>query len=810
MDKFICVHGHFYQPPRENAWLEAVELQDSAYPYHDWNERITAECYATMATSRLLDERGRIRDITNNYAKISFNFGPTLLAWLERHAPMVYGAILEADRESRRRFSGHGAAIAQPYNHMIMPLANRRDKETQIVWGILDFEHRFQRRPEGMWLPETAVDVETLESMAEHEIGFTILAPRQAKQTRLLNGGDWQAVDGGRIDPSRPYLARLPSGRSIALFFYDDPISRAVAFEGLLSDGERFARRLMDGFDDKRQEPQLVHIATDGESYGHHHYKGNMALAFALYAIEHRQLARLTIYGEYLALHPPQREVEIFEKTSWSCVHGVERWWRDCGCNSGGHPNWHQAWRTPLREALDWLRDTLAPAYEEKMKALGCNRPWEVRDDYIRVVLNRDHGAVDAFLTERASQSLSDDDKILAIQLLELQRHAMLMFTSCGWFFDDISGIETVQVIQFASRALQLAKASFGDGLEPRFLQLLEKAPSNLREHRDGRRIYEKFIKPAMVNLYTVGAHYAMRSLFEEYPEQASVNCYSVERSFFRALSVGRAKLSMGRVRITSAITWKSADLCFGAIHWGDHNISCCISPCAEKAPAEPFIKEVFDVFSRAEFPTALLLLEKTIGASTYSLRHLFRDEQRRILQIVLESNLSHAEAVYRQVYDTNAPLLLFLKDLNVPAPRALAAAAEYLLNAAIRRAFESHVFDLNDVRKLLDATTMHGVTLDAAFLEMPIRRCMERAAENFRLRPDDSDTLQQLDAIAGLLPDFSFEINLRTVQNIFFHIQKEVGPQIKKKAGRRDKKAREWIAVFNGLGQKIGMKTES
>jgi len=808
MDKFICIHGHFYQPPRENAWLEAVELQDSAYPYHDWNERITAECYATMATSRLLDERGHIRDITNNYAKISFDFGPTLLAWLERHAPMVYGAILEADRESRRRFSGHGAAIAQPYNHMIMPLANRRDKETQIVWGILDFEHRFQRRPEGMWLPETAVDLETLEIMAEHEIGFTILAPRQAKQTRFLDGGDWQPVDGGKIDPSRPYLARLPSGRSIALFFYDDPISRAVAFEGLLSDGERFARRLMDGFDDKRREPQLVHIATDGESYGHHQYKGNMALAFALYAIEHRQLARLTIYGEYLALHPPQREVEIFEKSSWSCVHGVERWWRDCGCNSGGHPNWHQAWRTPLREALDWLRDSLAPAYEEKMNALGFNRPWEVRNDYIRVVLNRDPGVVDAFLTERSTPALSDDDKIIGIQLLELQRHAMLMFTSCGWFFDDISGLETVQVIQFASRALQLAKASCGDGIEPRFLQLLGKAPSNLREHKDGRRIYEKFIKPAMVNLTTVGAHYAMRSLFEEYPEQASVNCYSVERSFFRSLSVGRAKLSMGRMRITSTITWKSAVLCFGAIHWGDHNISCCISPCAEKAPAEPFINKVFDVFSRAEFPTALLLLEKTIGASTYSLRHLFRDEQRRILQIVLESNLSHAEAVYRQVYDTNAPLLLFLKDLNVPAPRALAAAAEYLLNAAIRRAFESRVFDLNDVRKLLDATTMHGVTLDAAFLEMPIRRCMERAAENFRLRPDDSDALQQLDAIAGLLPDFPFEVNLRTVQNIFFHIQMEVSPQIKKKAGRRDKKAREWLAVFDGLGQKIGMKT--
>jgi alpha-amylase/alpha-mannosidase (GH57 family) len=809
MEKFICIHGHFYQPPRENAWLEAVELQDSAYPYHDWNERITAQCYATMATSRLLDENKLIRDITNNYARISFNFGPTLLAWLERQAPAVYGAILEADQASRKRFSGHGAAIAQAYNHMIMPLANRRDKETQVVWGIRDFEHRFQRPPEGMWLPETAVDIETLEVLAEHGIGFTILSPRQAGRVRNLNSGDWRDVGNGKIDPSRPYLARLPSGKSIALFFYDDPISRAVAFEGLLSNGERFAHRLMDGFDDARQESQLVQIATDGESYGHHHHKGNMALAFALHAIESRKLARLTVYGEYLELSPPQWEVEIVEKTSWSCVHGVERWVKDCGCNSGGHPGWHQTWRTPLREALDWLRDSLAPAYEEKMTSLGFN-PWGARNDYMQVILNREPAAVDAFLAGQSQRTLPPEEKILAIKLLELQRHAMLMYTSCGWFFDDISGLETVQVIQFAGRALQLAKEAFGSGLEYRFMQLLEKGPSNIRDHKDGRRIYEKFVKPAMVDLATVGAHYAMRSLFEEYPQQASVNCYTVEQSYFRSLAVGRAKLALGRVRIASTITRESAFQCFGAIHWGDHNISCCISPCQEAdAPEETFINTVFEVFSRAEFPTALLLLEKTIGTSTYSLRHLFRDEQRRILQIVLESNLSNAEAVYRQIYEANAPLLLFLKDLNVPAPRALAAASEYLLNAAIRRSFENPVFDLNSIRQLLDATAMHGVTLDAAFLEMAIRKRMEQTADGFQQQPTETDALQQLDAIAGLLPDFPFEVNLRTVQNIYYHLLREILPQMKKRARRREKKAKEWVDIFHALGAKIGVRAE-
>ena len=809
MDKFICIHGHFYQPPRENAWLEAVELQDSAFPYHDWNDRITAECYATNATTRLLDEKGLIRGIVNNYAHISFNFGPTLLSWLEQHAPAVYQSILEADRQSRERFSGHGSALAQAYNHMIMPLAAPRDKQTQVLWGIRDFEHRFQRKPEGMWLPETAADVPTLETLAEHGIRFTLLAPRQARRVRRIDAGEWQDVAGEKVDPTRPYLARLPSGRSIALFFYDGPISKAVAFEGLLSNGERFAHRLMDGFNDGHPGAQLAHIATDGESYGHHHHRGNMALAFALQTIESQELARLTVYGEYLELHPPEWEVEIFENSSWSCVHGVERWWKNCGCNSGGHPGWHQQWRTPLREALDWLRDSLSPAYEGKMKELGFD-PWLTRDDYIQVILDRSPAHVDAFLAAHTAQPLTSDQKTLAIQLLELQRHAMLMYTSCGWFFDDISGLETVQVIQYAGRALQLAQRVFDNGTEEGFMERLEKAPSNVAEHQNGRRIYEKFVKPAMVDLMKVGAHYAMRSLFEEYPMQAAVNCYSVVQSFFRALTVGRAKLVVGRATITSTITQESKCLCFGAIHWGDHNISCCISPCPNgEKPEELFAEELFDVFGRAEFPAALLLLEKTIGTATYSLRHLFRDEQRRILQIVLEANLSNAEAAYRQIYDANAPLLLFLKDLNVPAPRALAAAAEYLLNVAIRRAFENPVFELNSVRQLLDAAALHGVTLDPAFLDMAIRRRMEQIAEDFGQRPTETEALQRLDAIAGLLPDFPFEIYLRTVQNIYYHVLTEIFPLMKKKARRREKKAKEWVDIFHALGAKIGVRTE-
>ncbi|HSB77007.1 MAG TPA: DUF3536 domain-containing protein, partial [Terriglobales bacterium] len=498
MERYLCIHCHFYQPPRENPWLEAVEIQDSAYPYHDWNERITAECYAPNSAARILDAEGHIVKIVNNYSRISFNFGPTLLSWMEDNAPHIYAQILEADGESQRLFSGHGSAIAQAYNHMILPLATRRDKYTQVVWGIRDFERRFQRLPEGMWLPETAVDLETLEVLAELGIRFTILAPHQALQVRKITGQRWRNVEGAKIDPTRAYQATLPSGRHISLFFYDGPISRAVAFEHLLSNGEHFAERLVSGFSEARRWPQLMHIATDGETYGHHHPHGDMALAYALEYIESRGLARITNYGEYLTKHPPTHEVEIISNTSWSCMHGVERWRSDCGCNSGMKAGWGQHWRAPLRRALDWLRDELAGPYERRAGEYLTN-PWAARDEYIQVVLDRQPAARDVFLARHQSRELNADEQIAVWKLLEMQRHAMLMYTSCGWFFDELSGIETVQVIMYAGRALQLANEAVEQDFEPGFLERLAAVPSNVASFSDAARIYITWVKPAIL-----------------------------------------------------------------------------------------------------------------------------------------------------------------------------------------------------------------------------------------------------------------------------------------------------------------------
>lgn len=498
--RYICIHGHFYQPPRENPWLGEVETQASAHPFHDWNERITAECYRPNAAPRILDGEGRPVDAANSYARISFNFGPTLLSWLEAKAPDVYAAILAADRESQARFSGHGSAIAQAYNHVILPLANRRDKVTQVVWGIRDFERRFGRFPEGLWLPETAVDTESLEVLAEQGILFTVLAPHQAGRVRESGADPWRDVTGGRIDTRRPYRVGLPSGRSITAFFYDGPVSRAVAFEQLLGSGDLLCSRLLGRFDREtsREETddQLVHIATDGETYGHHHRFGDMALAFALHRIETEESARLTNYGEYLAGHPPVDEAEILERTSWSCAHGIGRWRENCGCRTLAGTS--QEWRAPLRGALDALRDALALLFEVRAGDLFSD-PWAARDDSIELQFDSAPAAVDAFLRRHARRELSAAERLAAVAWMDLQRNALLMFTSCGWFFDDLAGLEGRQILQYAGRAIDLTQRLGGPAaaFEELFLDALSAATSNDPARGDGRRVYEDFVRSA-------------------------------------------------------------------------------------------------------------------------------------------------------------------------------------------------------------------------------------------------------------------------------------------------------------------------
>ena len=805
MQRYICIHGHFYQPPRENPWLETVELQDSAYPYHDWNERVTAECYAPNSVSRILDGDNQIIQLVNNYSKISFNFGPTLLSWLEAKAPDVYDAILEADRESQKNFSGHGSALAQVYNHMILPLANARDRRTQILWGIRDFERRFKRMPEGMWLPETAVDTESLEILAELGIRFTILAPHQADHVRTIGGRVWHDVSGSQIDPTQVYEQRLPSGRKIALFFYDGPIARAVAFEGLLSSGEDLANRLVGAFDDERNRPQLVHIATDGESYGHHHRFGDMALAYALNTIESNQLAQLTNYGEYLERHPPTHQVEIIEKTSWSCFHGIDRWWSNCGCNSGGHSDWNQGWRTPLRDALDKLRDSLALPFEKKGREL-LKDPWAARNDYLSVIHDRSTKNGEDFFARHALRPLSAAEITTALKLLELQRHAMLMYASCGWFFDELSGIETVQAMLFAGRAVQLGQDLFGDSLESQFTERLASAQSNLPEYGDGRRIYEKFVRPAMVDWEQVGAHYAVSSLFERYPERAKIYCYRTERRDYQIYEAGLAKLAMGQVKLTAEITWESVVLNFGVLHMGDHHINCGVQESLGDEPDPSLARAAVEAFQRADFAEVIRFMDRHFGESNYSLWSLFRDEQRKVLEQILTASLGEAEALYRQIYERRAPMMRFLTNLHIPLPKVFSAAAELVLNGYLRQALEQEEVDAERVNALLEAAKLEGVPLDTATLEFAYRHKLERLTERLIVNPT-VDLLQQLAGAVSLIRALPFRVDLWKIQNSYYRLLENIYPNMQRQKEQGDRAAQAWLSAFKALGRKLAVK---
>lgn len=806
-ERFICIHGHFYQPPRENPWLDTVESEDTAHPYHDWNERITAECYGPNATSRILNDEGWITQIVNNYAKISFNFGPTLLSWLQEKAPDVYQQILVADLESTERFSGHGSAMAQAYNHMILPLASRRDKETQIVWGIRDFESRFQRKPEGMWLPETAVDIESLDLMAARGIAFTVLEPHQASRIRKIGDTSWDDVNGGRIDPTRPYRVFLPSGRTMAIFFYDGPISRGVAFERLLARGEHLADRLVGAFNSARTWPQIVHIATDGETYGHHHRHGDMALAYALDYIERKPLARLTNYGEYLEKFPPTHEVEIHENTSWSCAHGIERWRNNCGCHTGGPPEWSQQWREPLRRALDWLRDVLGTLYDDTARRY-LKDPWAARNAYIELVLGRSNGAIEKFLGEHARNADMPREEIVAtLKLLEMQRNAMLMFTSCGWFFNEISGIETVQVLRYAARAIQLARDFSGEAIEQTLLERLADAKSNVAGLKDGRRIYEKLVQPAVVDLARVGAHYAITSIFEEYPDEGSIFCYQVRRQDYESFDAGRQKLAIGRVRITSEITRESTVLTFGVLYFGDVNLTGGVRAFQGAEEYELLKKELPEPVDHGDFPGVVRLFDKHFGNLPFSIKSLFRDEQRRILGLVWDATLAEAEGAFRQFHDRYVPFMKYHSELGIALPAVLKLAAEFDLNLRLERALDREDLPLSQIKNLLKQAKSESVTLDHQTLAFTLKTTGERLVARIGKNPYDLATLRQLDAAVHLARSLPFEVDVWKAQNEYYRMLEETLPEFESQFESGGEDARAWLEVFSSLGDHLRVK---
>ena len=680
---YVTIHGHFYQPPRENPYLNTIERQPSAYPFHNWNERIHHECYRTNVFARIFNNQGEIVGIVNNFEYLSFNIGPTLMSWLEKHDLEVYQKIIEADGKSCQRLNGHGNAIAQIYNHIILPLANQRDKYTQIRWGKEDFKKRFGRETEGMWLAETAVDYPTLKVLIDEGIKFLILAPSQAAKCRPLPTPEnphpeWLGVGGEQIDPTRPYRCFVSESEYIDIFFYDGPISGDMGFGDVLTSSQNFVNRLQLAVRGDHRPSQIISVATDGETFGHHKKDREKCLAYAFTQEFPRQGWTVTNYAHYLSINPPQWEVQLKPVTAWSCAHGVERWQDDCGC--GGGEGIQLEWRRPLRDSLDWLRDELIKVYEEVGYQFFQN-PWLARDEYIEVILDRSPEVIENFLNRHASHQLTPAEYIDALRLLEMQRHTLLMFTSCGWFFEEISRPEGTQILRYAARALELAGEVAGVQLDKEFIARLKKAPSNEAKYGNAAEIYRQSVITSQVNLEQVAAHYAISSLFTNYQSQEKVYCYDAHQLDYKKQKIGSLTLAVGQVRLVSEITLESKHFIFAVLHLRGWDFHCCIQPFSSRLFYTQTKEQLFDSFKQASVVETILVMSKLFGNKSFDLQHLFAEERYTIIQQLTAKTKKRLDQIYNQVYRDNYSILLAFQREELPVPQELAVAAEVAIS---------------------------------------------------------------------------------------------------------------------------------
>ncbi|MBF2098403.1 MAG: DUF3536 domain-containing protein, partial [Gloeomargaritaceae cyanobacterium C42_A2020_066] len=739
---YVTLHGHFYQPPRENPYLEAIERQDSAAPCHDWNERIYHECYRPNAFARVFNDRGAVVDIVNNFEYLSFNIGPTLFSWLEQYDPVVYQRILEGDRRSCARLNGHGNAIAQVYNHIIMPLANLRDRLTQVRWAKADFRRRFGREPEGIWLAETAVDYETLAILVAEGFRFTILAPSQVQRCRPVptpadTNPAWHEVGGGQVDPNRPYRCRIPDailpelgqGRSIDIFVYDGPISRDMGFGDVLASAHHLVGRLALAV--RADWPvQLIPLATDGETFGHHKRGAEKTLAYALTREIPQRGWQVTNFAHYLSLHPPTWELEIKPGTAWSCAHGVDRWQADCGCGGGG--GWHQKWRKPLRESLNWLRDQVADIYEQRGADL-FRQPWAARDAYITVIQDRRPAVVQAFLEAHQHHPLSATEQVEALQLLEMQRHALLMFTSCGWFFEELSRPEGVQILRYAARAMELAVEVAGLNLEPAFLSQLGLAPSNVEQFGNGDQVYEQLVRPAQVSFEQVAAHYAIRSLFTTFPRQEQLYCYAIDQEDAQLRRLGALSFALGVIRLTSTITWESRHLIFAVLHLGGWDFHCGLKDIRSRRGYVQLKERLLHAFSEGSAARTTLAMGQLLPGRSFGLGDLFPEERHQTMRVLAQETLTRLDQLYSQVYRENYGVLLAFQRDGLAVPRELQVAAEIALGQRVMTALRGLELDTRAHMEGRPAAWVQLAELESLMAEMEQVGCRPAVPEATR-----------------------------------------------------------------------------
>ncbi len=815
-DIFLTIHGHFYQPPRENPWLEAIELQDSALPFHDWNERINKECYNPNSISKIVDNRNRILDVVNNYEHMSFNFGPTLLSWMEHFAPLTYERIIKADIESVSEHSGHGNAMAQVYNHIIMPLANENDKQTQIKWGIRDFEYRFGRKPEGMWLAETAVDDETLKFLEENGIKFTVLSPYQALKFRQEGDKDWQDVSWGNIDPARSYRYYIKSapGKFIDLFFYDGAISRSVAFDELLKDGNKFIKRLKEGISDCRDYPQLINIATDGESYGHHTKFGDMALSYVLKIRAKDEGFKITNYAEYLDKYRSNCEVDIKQASSWSCFHGVGRWKEDCGCSTGGHPGWNQKWRKPLRDALDYLRDELIVVFENEGQKYFDN-VWNVRNKYINVILDRNEMNVKKFQQENFKPDLTDDDKVHAMELLEIQRQAMLMYTSCGWFFSEISGIETVQIMKYAARAMQLASRFTSKNLEEKFLEILSQAKSNIPEFGTGKDIFERFVKPSIITVKQIATLWALSSLYQDFEDEENVYCYTITRKAYKKVQKNSSTFIVGHIEIQSKITLQKSNVMFALMQYAGGDFHCTIKEYSDDAEFNRIKNDLIKIYTMNTLTEIIRALDEYFGKEYFTLKDIFIEERRKILQILLKGKLEKFSQTYQEMYDEGKGSIYHLQGLGLSIPDEFKISAEYALSHKFNDiVVHSGGFVEDDLIQQATDINFEAKKIDIKLDKSPSNLVFSKKILQNINRLVHSFEIQQADVVLEIFDNvrkLELNVDIAEAQNIYFtKIYHRIGEIIASEAFKNKKSSnKRFVEMLLDIGENLNINTE-
>lgn len=772
----LVIHGHFYQPPRENPWTDNIEHQPGARPFSNWNERIHSECYRPNAYARVIDNYGRVERIVNNYSLINFNFGATLLAWLERFHPDTYARIIDADRESVRRRGGHGNAIAQGYHHAILPLCNERDLLTEIRWGMADFRYRFGREPESMWLPETACNNATLDALIDENLQYVILSPFQAERVRPVGSEIWLSVMDGQIDTSVPYLYRHTDdpARSLAIFFYDGHLAKAIAFDGALASShvlvDRFERAA-------RAEPGgIVHVATDGESYGHHFRFGDRCLAYALEVEAESRGFRVTNYGEFLARHRPEMEVEIKagpdgEGTAWSCAHGVGRWSRDCSCHAGAGDGWHQKWRAPLRLALNHIRDEAARGFAEQGGEL-FREPWRTRDAYIELLVapTRDRAE---FLQRHAGRTLNGEEQRRALTLLELQRSSLLMFTSCGWFFNDISGIETVQVMKYAARALD-----FMDGLKlpdarPEFLELLAEAESNIRKLGNGADIFRQQVETTRVTPQRIAASLAISSLAGKSEEVGEIAGHAFTLSDFQPEQHGRLALATGKLVLENISTGKSWDFAIAAMYFGDVDFYCVLKEFPGEAAFRGATKELHAQFRTGSVPALLRLMQEDFGPYDFGLEHLLPEGRQRIYEVVFGRMVERFSNEYEHLYEENRRNIEMLQQAGFLLPKELRAAAEFTITRRLESELDNYERQ-NDTTAFREALRIagevahHGYYLDRTSVRRKFENLILKTVRAALLEPESAHYEAAL-SLLEVANELNLQVNVDHAQEIVY-----------------------------------------